>query len=218
MKSFVFDIDGVLIDSELANFTSLRRALNEFFGITISLEEDLFLGPIPTFLKLEYFAKKFSFSVDPLLKAEFLKKKFDYLLEELKLHDEKFNKESKEIFTFLKDKGIKTALVSNARSEYISFIKSELGIDELVDLSLGNDSSFKSKPSPDMYCFAIESLGSTPNQTVIFEDSEVGLTAAKASKANVVHVKSFGMLNSKLVKEIYERSDKFNFDFPADSQ
>lgn len=53
-KAFIFDIDGVLVDSEYQNYISLRDSLKEVLGIDFTFEEDKELGPIPTYKKLEY--------------------------------------------------------------------------------------------------------------------------------------------------------------------
>ena len=49
----------------------------------------------------------------------------------------------------------------------------------------------KQKPDPEGYCRAMEHFGVTPADTMIFEDSGIGLTAAKASGARVFRVEQF---------------------------
>lgn len=44
------------------------------------------------------------------------------------------------------------------------------------------------KPAPDCFIKAMHMTGLLSSQTIIFEDAEVGLAAAKASKANFIKV------------------------------
>jgi beta-phosphoglucomutase-like phosphatase (HAD superfamily) len=56
-----------------------------------------------------------------------------------------------------------------------------------------NDGKTKGKPSPDLFLKAMEILGTPPEATVIFEDSEAGLKAAESAGAGkIVIVNSNG--------------------------
>ena len=41
VTAFIFDVDGVLVDSEYANFVSLNRALENHLKVTINFTDDL---------------------------------------------------------------------------------------------------------------------------------------------------------------------------------
>jgi HAD superfamily hydrolase (TIGR01509 family) len=58
-----------------------------------------------------------------------------------------------------------------------------LGIDEDVDGLLTSVDVAEPKPSPEAFLKAMEIEGVTPAETLIFEDSPVGIAAAKASGA-----------------------------------
>ena len=199
LNSFIFDIDGVLVESEFANFVSLKKTTKEIFDIEISLEEDQLMGPIPTFKKIDIILAKRQTTATESQISTFLQRKFDLLLED---SDQiKFNREIKPTFEFLRSSQKRIGLVSNARSQYIDFVCKELGISSLVEIIVGNDSGFKPKPQPDMYCHAIQYLGNDTNQSIIFEDSDVGLTAARASGANVFKINSYSEINVSFIKQ-----------------
>jgi HAD superfamily hydrolase (TIGR01509 family) len=65
-------------------------------------------------------------------------------------------------------------------------ILSKLGVLELFDLVLSNEDVVFPKPSPEIFRKAMNSLGVLASDTLIFEDSDVGLRAAYASGA-IVH-------------------------------
>lgn len=202
-KAFIFDIDGVLVDSEYQNYISLRDALNEVLGIDFTFEEDIELGPIPTYKKLEYIKRYHSINIDKKQFDLLMRRKFEILI--ANFDRSKINQDAFKIFQFLKSKGVKLALVSNARSQYIEFIIDLLGIKGLLDLFVSNDQHLKTKPSPEMYNFAMSKLGVNPNEAIIFEDSDIGLEAAYGSGADVFEVRSFNHLTLELVERLYAK-------------
>ena len=60
-----------------------------------------------------------------------------------------------------------------------------------VGLIVTGEDVEKQKPDPEGYCRAMEHFRVTPADTMIFEDSGIGLTAAKASGARVFRVEQF---------------------------
>lgn len=122
-----------------------------------------------------------SISIDKKQFDLLMRRKFELLI--ANFDRSKTNQDAQKIFQFLKAKDVKLALVSNARSQYIQFIIELLGINGLVDVFVSNDQHLKPKPSPEMYNFAMLKLGVEPKETLIFEDSDIGLEAAYESKA-----------------------------------
>lgn len=77
----------------------------------------------------------------------------------------------------------KTAVVTTASKENCWDILNQFEIADLFDLVLTHDDITKSKPDPEGFIKAMEHFGSAPDETIIFEDSEVGLKAAEGSGA-----------------------------------
>ena len=79
--------------------------------------------------------------------------------------------------------GGKVWIVSTGQIDNISNAMHYLDIDGMVDGILTSDDVVEPKPSPQAFLKAMEIEGVTPAETLIFEDSPVGIAAAKASGA-----------------------------------
>ncbi len=77
----------------------------------------------------------------------------------------------------------KTAVVTTASKENCEDILRQFGLECLFDLVLTHDDITKSKPDPEGFQKAMMFFDSSPKETIIFEDSDVGLEAAERSKA-----------------------------------
>jgi len=59
------------------------------------------------------------------------------------------------------------------------------GLNQYLDLKMGRSQTPLTKPFPDPYVEAMRRLNSTPEKTLIFEDSPTGLQSAKSSGAKL---------------------------------
>jgi HAD superfamily hydrolase (TIGR01509 family) len=92
-----------------------------------------------------------------------------------------------EFLKTLKEAGVPTAIVTSSNDKKMANVYRALPqIKSLVDMILTSEHFTKSKPDPECFLKGMELLGGTPADTVIFEDSIHGLTAARASGAKVI--------------------------------
>ena len=70
----------------------------------------------------------------------------------------------------------------------------------MIDLILSNEDVSKSKPDPEIYIKAMKFFDLNPSECLIFEDSDHGIKAAKASGANLKIVTCPEDLNINLLK------------------
>lgn len=83
------------------------------------------------------------------------------------------------------------AIVTTATRQNVEEILALFGCRDWFDLILTNAEVIKSKPDPEGFLKAMAHFGVSPAETVIFEDSETGLAAARASGAAVFKVEKF---------------------------
>jgi HAD superfamily hydrolase (TIGR01509 family) len=185
-NAFIFDLDGVLIDSKEIHFDALNLALSEInSSYAISKEEQA-----STYEGLSTKAKLDILSYSKGLPKEFhnviWEKKQIYSSEMFQVFDK--DQELVSLFKLIKSFNIKIGVASNAiRDTVIGSLKS-LGIYDLVDYALSNEDVSNPKPNPEIYKTMISLLGASPETTIIFEDSEIGQAAAKASLAKLFTV------------------------------
>jgi beta-phosphoglucomutase len=82
----------------------------------------------------------------------------------------------------------RVAIVSGAAREEIVPVVAAAGLDELVATVVADDDVDRGKPDPEGYLRALELLGTPAHETLVFEDTEAGVAAAKAAGARVVAV------------------------------
>jgi HAD superfamily hydrolase (TIGR01509 family) len=185
-NAFIFDLDGVLIDSKEIHFKSLNLALSEIDDAYAISEED----QVHTFEGLSTKAK-----LDILSYSKGLPKELHNIIWEKKqiYSSEMFQVFERDedlisIFKLIKAFNIKIGVASNAIRETVVGSLKSLGIYEFVDYALSNEDVSNPKPNPEIYRLMISLLGSSPEKTVIFEDSNIGQAAARASLANLFPV------------------------------
>lgn len=174
-KAVIFDMDGVIIDSEPIHH-KVSIELFERLDINITEDEyDNFLGKAITD-KWDYLINKHNLNktVQELSEIE-LNNNIQYLAE---------NKISsmdglKQLLNNLKNIGFKIGLASSSSYSYISIILKKLSIKDYFFKVLSGEDFKNGKPSPDIYNKMAEHLKIEPRRCVVIEDSENGIKAAK---------------------------------------
>lgn len=83
---------------------------------------------------------------------------------------------------------IYTACVTNCNQMNADLLLRAVGLMDLLDFVVNSDMVVAGKPSPEGYYKAMLHFGVKPEETLIVEDSPVGIAAASASGANVLTV------------------------------
>ena len=186
IKLIVFDLDGVLIDSKEIHFNALNLALGEVSSdYTISRkEQDTIFEGLTTNVKLDILTKTKGLPSD--LHEDIWRRKQEYSAKLFESTSE--DEDLVSIFKFIKSRGIKIAVASNSIRQTLDTCLKSLGVWDYVDYSLSNEDVKYPKPDPQIYNRCMDYLMVDPEDTVIFEDSDIGLRAATATGAKVEKV------------------------------
>jgi len=182
ITTIITDFDGTLVDTFQANLRAYQQAFAE---VGLKLTEAQYRECFG--LRFERFMAAMGISDESVAsqikeaKKEFYPQYFQYL---------KTNTSLIELISIFKKMGGKTAIASTARKENLMNVVQYLKIEDCFDLIFAGKDVKEGKPSPEIYVKAMDALGALPDETLIFEDSEVGIQAAKASGAKVMVVSS----------------------------
>jgi beta-phosphoglucomutase-like phosphatase (HAD superfamily)/dTDP-glucose pyrophosphorylase len=185
-NAIIFDLDGVLIDSKEIHFDALNLALSEIdkhYVISKKDQASTFEG-LSTKAKLDILS--YSRGLPKELHNVIWEKKQGYSSKMFQVFEK--DEELISLFKLIKSFNIKIGVASNAiRDTVVGSLKS-LGVYDFIDYALSNEDVSNPKPNPEIYKLMISLLGSSSENTVIFEDSEIGQAAAKSSLANLFPV------------------------------
>ncbi|RRB07435.1 HAD family hydrolase [Larkinella rosea] len=84
--------------------------------------------------------------------------------------------------------GILTAVATSAPVENLDFVMDALNLRSYFNVLLDESKVSHPKPNPEIYQKGMQLLGVEPTESVIFEDSTTGIRAAKAAGAYVIGV------------------------------
>lgn len=176
IKLLLLDFDGTLANTGRANATSYIEALAEQ-GITITMEEyrQKYFG-----LRCPEFLTDIGIT-DPELMNTIRRRKVEIYPTHFDMVT--LNRPLWEFVQNFRSNGGKAMIVSTGHIDNITNVMHYLGIENQVDAILSSDDVVRSKPHPDCFIKAMDMAGVTPAETIIFEDSQIGLDAAQASGA-----------------------------------
>lgn len=182
-KAVIFDMDGVLIDSEYAYF--LRRM--KFFD-SIGIEPGT--RNFTDFIGLSDSMIWEKLIIDDKNKRERLREEYKKYREINKINFKKvMNKSVKYIIKNLRDKNIKVAIASSSEKKEILRMMNECEITEYIDFVISGEECTESKPNPEIYIKSIEALNILPKEALAIEDSTLGIASAVSAGLEVLGVK-----------------------------
>lgn len=176
IKGFIFDLDGVIVDTAKYHYLAWRSLANTL-GFDLTEEENENLKGVSRMASLEYILQLGKVTLTDNEKAKYAyAKNHQYLnlLEELSeddIMDGVLN-----LLEEIKAAGLKLALGSASKNA--KPILTKLNIIDMFDFISDGNSTDKSKPDPEVFYIAAEGIKLEPKDCVVLEDSIKGLEAA----------------------------------------
>jgi beta-phosphoglucomutase len=174
IRAFIFDLDGVLTNTPLLHRESWLRLAHEL-GITFGWDQHMAMQGLTRRQSLEVFLN--GQLVDDATAADLMQRKNIFFLELLQTITpaHQFPGVS-DLITEARAAGISIALGSS--SQNAPHVLEKLGLAPLFDVIGHGQTVTAGKPAPDIFLWAAQQLGVTPQQAVVFEDSVAGMQAA----------------------------------------
>lgn len=183
IKGVIFDFDGLIVDTE----TTWYEAFKEVFWESHHLNLDLIgysqcIGTGNDVL-YRYFRELAGDSVDCELLEEQATVKYENLMKAPVLREGVI-----EYLNEAKQNNLKIALASSSSKEWVHTYLKQLNIIDYFKIINTKDDVSNVKPDPELYDKTLKDLGLSPKETIVFEDSINGLSAAKAAGIRCVIV------------------------------
>lgn len=109
------------------------------------------------------------------------------VIELIKIHDTKMHGVT-EILEYFKNKNLKIGLATNSSHDIIEVVLQKTEIKQYFNFIASAKDVENGKPEPDIYLYAAKNLGVNPEECLVFEDSIVGIKAAKSAGMKVVAI------------------------------
>ena len=181
MKAFIYDMDGVIVDSEPGHLSTMTRMLEKMGveGITPKAFEP-YQGSSDINMWQD-FVQKYHLPEAPEKYVKAKKYLFDRTMHEEGAKPIPGVLDLIARTNALRTKGIKTAVASSSDPGFIHFVMTSLGILSKFDVFQSGAVLPQSKPDPAIYLKTAADLVVDPRDCVVIEDTENGARAAKAA-------------------------------------
>ncbi len=177
MKAFIFDMDGVLVDTQKLHSQATLAALQEF-GVASSMAEVGSYAGTKRGTAFQGIAEKRGIALPIEKLCERKEKLFSESVEQADL---KPIDGIVELLQGLQRAQVATAIASSSSDEFIRYIVDRLQIRTYFSRFLSGQNLPESKPNPAIYRLAAEALSAAPETCVVLEDAALGVKAAKAA-------------------------------------
>lgn len=184
MKAVIFDMDGVIVNSEPLH-QEVERNMVKSFGGNLTLDShQKFVGTTDEYM-WSYFKEKLNIDMEvdhilDLKKTNFIKR-----IDEIDLVDHVID-----LINLTKKEGYKIALASSNNKKTVYLILEKFNLIDKFDFIITGTEVNKGKPDPEIFLKAAKNLAVMPSNCLVIEDTENGIKAA--TRANM---KSIGYLD-----------------------
>lgn len=206
VSGIIFDMDGVLIDSERQSNEGWLWAAGQL-GVDMPMWLiDSFKGA-PAELCCKFFDDYYKGVID-YWEAKELRTQHVYKIRETEGIPVK--KGVKDIFEYIRNNGLKCAVATSTRRESAEKTLHEIGVWDYLDAVVYGDKVERGKPEPDIFLRAAKAIGVNPSEAVVVEDSINGIKAGYAAGMRVVHIPDTIAIDDDIRKLTYMVCDDLN--------
>lgn len=211
LKAVIFDMDGVIIDSEPLHARANILALKEF-GIDLSLDYIYqFIGNTILYM-CETIQKDFNLCVSAEELSQASARQIEYLHS---IEGYTSIPYIKELIINLYENGIKLAIASSSTVELIEKIVNIFELRPYFTKLISGTTVAHSKPAPDIFLKACEELRVLPDEALVIEDSKNGVLASTRANIPVIGFSnpSSGNQDLSLASMIVEGFEEVDYSF-----
>lgn len=182
IDAIIFDMDGVLIDSE--NLWQ-QSELALFAEVGVELNEDHLRQTrgLVTSEMVHHWCNRFHIrSVEP----EELMRRYDQGMVERMRNGVPLQEGAREALRFFREKGLPVALASCSTHDHIDAVLDTHDLRDQFDVVVSAAGAMPGKPHPEVYLHTARELGAEPSRCLAIEDTFFGVISARAARMKVL--------------------------------
>lgn len=185
IRAVIFDMDGVIVDSEPIHSKSLEILIRSYNKNPVYSKQGL-IHTVGISGGKSYLRLMRNHNIHESLKVLRQKRRAIFV----KLIKQKLSPMPGfiKLLTLFKKQGFKIALASNRLLEHVYLILENLGVKNQFDIIVGPSPNLRHKPYPDIYLETARQLKILPEECLALEDSESGIVSAKNAGMKVIAI------------------------------
>jgi HAD superfamily hydrolase (TIGR01509 family) len=191
-RAVIFDLDGVLADSE-PWWNEIDKKLLAEYGVTYRGEYHRNVLGVSYQLAVEFYKKAFGLSVST---EEMMRRRAEVAIEFFANRVGLFPS-AKKVLEELRQMNLRLAVATSSMSASARPFLDRHQLTALFDIIVTGDEIERGKPYPDIYLCAAEKLGVAADACLVIEDALSGIAAAKAANMRVAAVPDTRFVNPR---------------------
>ena len=182
--ALIFDCDGTLTDSMPIHYVAWHRTMQDY-GIQFPEDRFYSLGGIPTDKIIRMLADEQQVEVDAHKAAIAKENAFLELLHLLE--------PIQQVVAVARHfhRRVPMIVASGGFREIIKKQITQIGCDGLFDDIVAAEDTDRHKPEPDVFLEAARRVGADPTRCLVYEDSDLGVQAARSASMDFIDVRAF---------------------------
>lgn len=207
IKAIIFDMDGLMIDSERVTFECYQERLKD---MNLTMDEEFYktlLGkPIKGIYQRFYDVYGNDFPIENVIQDV-----HQLMAERFETEGVPVKKGLVELLHYLKDNNYKTIVATSSNRDRVDKILAQAKITEFFDDSICGDEVTKGKPNPEVFSKSCQKLGVNVDEAIVLEDSEAGIQASYDANIKVICIpdmkypeKQYEEKTFKILKDLTE--------------
>ena len=207
IKAIIFDMDGLMIDSERVTFECYQEILK---GMNLTMDEEFYktlLGkPLKGIYQRFYDVYGNDFPIEDVIKDvhALMAKRFETEGVPIKTG-------LKSLLEYLKENNYKAIVATSSNRDRVDTILSQAQITDYFDDSICGDEVTKGKPNPEVFLKSCQKLDVNVDEAIVLEDSEAGIQASYDAGIKVICIpdmkypeKQYEEKTFKILKDLTE--------------
>ena len=207
IKAIIFDMDGLMIDSERVTFECYQERLKD---MNLTMDEEFYktlLGkPIKGIYQRFYDVYGNDFPIENVIQDV-----HQLMAERFETEGVPVKKGLVELLHYLKDNNYKTIVATSSNRDRVDKILAQAKITEFFDDSICGDEVTKGNPNPEVFLTSCQKRGVNVDEAIVLEDSEAGIQASYDANIKVICIpdmkypeKQYEEKTFKILKDLTE--------------
>lgn len=200
IKAIIFDMDGLMIDSERVTFEGYQEMLKK---MNLTMSEDFYITllgkPIKGIYQRFYDVYGQDFPIESVIKDV-----HQYMAERFEKEGVPLKKGLISLLEYLKAHHYKTIVATSSNRDRVDNILQSADIEKYFDDSICGDEVTKGKPNPEVFLKSCQKLGVNIDEAIVLEDSEAGIQASHAANIKVICIPDMKYPEPEFVEKTYK--------------